>query len=165
MSQHQQVSAQLNQILNLQLVAIDQLYLHARLYKNWGLGALAELSSENSRQLMIQANQLFDHIRQRNEKPETITPDSLLTGAAILQCLELDHKMVAQCRTAYVKTIEICNAINDSRSIDLLKQFISQSENHHDWLHTELDYIHTRGLQAFIRNEMGINQYWKLAAS
>jgi bacterioferritin len=165
MSQHEQVIAQLNEVLNLQLLAIDQFYLHARLYKKWGLNTLATLSSDKSRELMLQANQLFEHIQQLGGDIQANTPDSMLTGTAMIQCMELDHKIVAQCLTACLSTIEICNEISDSKSINILKQFIHQSESHHEWLRSELEFIRTRGLQAFIRNEMGLDQYWKLAAN
>jgi bacterioferritin len=155
----------LNQLLKLKLTAIDQFYLHSRLYKKWGLSALAKLTHEKSSEMMLQLDQLIHHIQALGASTETDTTDNMLTGTTIHLCLELDMRIATECQQSYLKIMNDCPVGSHQDTIDLLNQFIRQSEGHNNWLAAELNFIQTHGIEAFIKNEMGINQYWKLAAS
>jgi bacterioferritin len=165
MPHSEQLIEKLNQVLNLKLIAIDQFYLHGRLYKKWGLSALAKLTSEKSKEMMLQLDQLISHIQQLGGSADTHTPDSMLTGTTIHLCLELDTSIATQCQQTYFVALGFCDTESHQETIDLMNQFIRQIEGHNNWLNSELNFIQSHGIEAFIKNEMGINQYWKLAAS
>lgn len=154
----------LNQLLSLKLTAIDQFYLHGRLYKKWGLSTLARLTSEKSQEMMLQLDQLIKHIQQLGASANTSTADNMLTGNSIQPCLELDMRIAIECQQAYSNILNSSKAKTHKNTRDLMNQFIRQSQGHHNWLVAELNFIQAHGIEAFIKNEMGINQYWKLAA-
>jgi bacterioferritin len=160
-----QLILNLNQLLSLKLTAIDQFYLHSRLYKKWGLRALAKLSHEKSQEMMLQLDQVIAHIQQLDGLADTNTPNNMLTGTTVQLCLELDMRIANECQQAYFKLLSSCNTELHRQTIDLLNQFIRQSEGHNNWLTAELNFIELHGIVAFMKNEMGINQYWKLAVS
>jgi bacterioferritin len=160
-----QLISDLNQLLSLKLTAIDQFYLHSRLYKKWGLSTLEKLTSEKSNEMMLQLDQLIRHIQQIGGLADTDTTDNMLTGTTIQLCLELDIKIAIDCQQSCLTILNSCNAGLHQNTINLLNQFIHQSEGHNNWLNAELSFIQENGIEAFIKNEMGINQYWKLAAS
>jgi bacterioferritin len=165
MLHNKQLISNLNQVLSLTLTAIDQLYLHGRLYKKWGLSTPAKLTSEKSKSMMLQLNQLINHIQQLGGSADTDTADNMLTGNTIQSCLELDMRIASECQQSCLNALNYCNAELHQGSIDLLNQFISQLQGHNNWLTAELNYIQAHGIETFIKNEIGINQYWKLAAS
>jgi bacterioferritin len=165
MPHSKQLISDLNQLLSLKLTAIDQFYLHSRLYKKWGLGALEKLTREKSSEMMLQLDQLINHIQQLGATADTDAAENMLTGTTIHLCLELDMRMATECQQTCFRILNECKLESQQTTIDLLNQFIRQSEGHNNWLASELNFIQTHGIEAFIKNEMGINQYWKLAAS
>lgn len=165
MPSSQNLNQKLNKIVALQLLAIDQLYLHARLYKKWGLSALSEISSQKSSELVTQTEQLAKHIEQLDGNVYSEASDKMLTGTSAKLCLELDYKIATECQQSYLDAIKQCDPEQHLATIELLKQFIRQFESHSTWLNAELEFIRTRGIEAFIKNEMGMNQFWKLAAN
>ena len=165
MHSNQKLIQHLGQIVNLQLNTSDQFYLHARLYKKWGLSALAELTRDKSAELIAQTEQLAAHIEQLGATVDNLEAENMLTGTSVLLCLQFDHKASAQCQTSYQQAIALCSHNSDKATAKLLRHFIHQFEAHSEWLTNELKFIQTRGIEAFIKNEMGVHQFWKLAAS
>ncbi len=163
MYQNTQLIAQLNRVLNLQLMAIDQFYLHARLYKKWGLSALGQLTREKSQQLMLQVDDLMLLIEQLDGTVETSHNDNLPIGFSVPQCIELDQRIEIECRNSFLRALTLCDEKFHRSSIDLLDEFLEQSDRHSEWLGNELTAIHTQGIQAFIKNEMSLDSYWKIA--
>lgn len=165
MYQNTQLIVQLNRVLNLQLMAIDQFYLHARLYKKWGLSALGQMTREKSQQLLAQVDNLMLLIEQLDGCAETSNNDNLPIGFSVPQCIELDRRIEIECRNSCLRALTLCNEKFHRSSIDLLNEFLEQSEQHSEWLDQELNAIHTQGIQAFIKNEMSLDSYWKLAVN
>ncbi len=158
-----QLISNLNQVLSLTLTAIDHFYLHGRLYKNWGLSELAKLTSEKSKEMMLQLDHLILHIQQLDGSANIDIAENMLTGTTIQLCLELDMRISNECQQTYLNTLNNCNAELHQETIDLLNQFTRQSEGYNNWLTAELNFIQEHGIEAFIKNNMGIDQYWKRA--
>ncbi len=165
MHSNQELIQHLGHIINLQLNTSDQFYLHARLYKKWGLSALAEVTRDKSAELITQTELLADHIVQSEGKVDNLAAENMLTGTSVLLCLQLDHKASAQCQTSYQQAIALCSHCSDNAIAKLLRHFIHQFEAHSEWLNNELKFIQTHGIEAFIKNEMGLHQFWKRVAS
>ena len=122
----------LNKILYNELTAINQYFLHARMYKNWGLTELAEHEYHESIDEMKHADKLIERILFLDGLPNLQNLGKLMIGEnprEVLQCdLKLEEKAIPDLRDA----IEHCEKVRDYASRDLLRSIIVSEEEHVD---------------------------------
>ena len=145
-----QVITYLNQVLKNELTAINQYFLHAKMYEDWGLKALAHKEREESIDEMKHADDLMERILFLEGLPNLQDLGRLRIGEdvkEILQCdLELEMDAIPDLRAA----IAYCEAHKDYVSREIFDSILRSEEEHVDWLETQLDLIEKMGLENYI---------------
>ncbi len=149
-----QVIQHLNKILGNELVAINQYFLHARMYQDWGLKKLGDHEYHESIDEMKHADKLIKRILFLEGLPNLQELGKLLIGEntrEMLECdLRLEHKGIPDLRAA----IAYCESVGDYASRELLEDILESEEEHIDWLETQLGLIDKVGLQNYLQSQM-----------
>ena len=154
MKGHPEVLKHLNKILYNELVAINQYFLHSKMYKDWGLTELAEHEYHESIDEMKHADALVERILFLEGIPNLQDLGQLRIGATPREMLECDLQLEHIARAALVPTIECCEKEKDFVSRDLAKDILAAEEEHVDWLETQLSLIERVGEQNYLQTAM-----------
>jgi bacterioferritin len=148
------VIAHLNKILGNELVAINQYFLHAKMFKDWGLQELADYARHESIDEMKHADTLIDRILFLEGLPNLQDLGKLNIGEdtqEMLKCdLDLEMRAIPDLRVA----IDYCDSVKDYVSRDLLENILESEEEHVDWLETQLSLIEKVGIQNYLQSKM-----------
>ena len=139
----------LNSALANELVAINQYFLHSRMYKDWGLHKLAEKEYEESIDEMKHADQLTERILFLEGLPNLQNLGKLLIGENTREMLECDLKLEMVACPDLKEGIAYCETVGDYVSRDLLADILESEEEHIDWLETQLSLIERIGLENY----------------
>ncbi len=145
----------LNKALYNELTAINQYFLHYRMYKHWGFKELADHEYHESIDEMKHADQLIERILFLDGLPNLQSLGKLMIGenpAEVLACdLRLEYAAVPDLKNA----IAYCESVSDFVSRDLFASILSSEEDHIDWLETQLDLIERLGEVAYLQTKVG----------
>ncbi len=149
-----QVIALLNKVLTSELTSINQFFLHARIYKNWGFNELNEKAYKKSIKDMKQADELIERILFLEGLPNLQHLDRLRIGEhteEMLQC-DLDFQMdeLTLLRTA----IAGCEQASDYVSRDILEEILEYEEEYVDWLETQQYLIQHTGIENYLQSNI-----------
>lgn len=148
------VIAHLNTILGNELIAINQYFLHAKMYKNWGLKALAKHEYHESIDEMKHADVLVDRILFLDGIPNLQDLGKLWVGETTEEMLQCDLKLENKAIPDLKEAIAYCESVRDYGSRDILQSILESEEEHVDWLETQLSLINQVGLQNYLQTQM-----------
>ena len=139
----------LNKALSNELIAINQYFLHSRMYENWGFNKLAEKEYEESIDEMKHADELTKRILMLDGLPNYQKLGKLLIGENVREMLECDLKLEMQACPDLREGIAYCESVSDYVSRQLLVDILESEEEHVDWLETQLALIDKIGLENY----------------
>ena len=144
----------LNITLGNELVAINQYFLHAKMYKDWGLMKLAKWEYDESIDEMNHADKLIERILFLEGIPNLQDLGKLHIGENTREMLEADLAAEHKGRNDLIEAITYCEQVRDYVSRDLFREILDDEEEHIDALETELSLIDKVGLENYLQKQM-----------
>ena len=149
-----QVINHLNKVLQNELTAINQYFLHARMYKNFGLTELDEYEYKESLDEMKHADQLIERILFLEGLPSMQNLGKLRIGETPMEMIEADLALEMDALPDLKEAINYCESTQDYISRELFESILESEEEHVDWLETQLDLISKIGLENYLQSKM-----------
>jgi bacterioferritin len=151
----QRVIDALNEGLTIELTAINQYFVQAKMCRNWGLHKLAEKHYHESIGEMKHAEKLIDRIIFLEGVPEIARYDVIRVGTTVPEQFDYDLALEQKGVFGYRDAIRICEEEKDAASRDLLTGILTESEEHVDWLESQIDLISKMGLPIYLGHQIG----------
>jgi len=145
----------LNRVLRNELTAINQYFLHSRMFKDWGLGALADHEFHESVDEMKHADALIERILFLEGLPNMQDVGKLRIGEHTREMLECDLALEMDAIPDLREAVAYCESCKDYVSRDLFDRILDSEEEHVDWLETQIDLIDRVGIENYQQSRMG----------
>lgn len=148
------IIAMLNEVLTSELTSINQYFLHARMFKNWGLEQLNSKNYKKSIKDMKQADDLIERILFLEGLPNLQALGKLYIGEAPQEMIGCDTRFQTEQLPLLRKAIALAEEKQDYVSRDLLEGILTYEEDHLDWLETQEYQIDTMGLENYLQAQV-----------
>ena len=150
-----EVIENLNRVLKNELTAINQYFLHSRMFKDWGLVALGEKEHHESIDEMKHADRLIERILFLDGLPNLQDLGRLRIGEDVAEILRSDLALEMEAMPLLRDCIAHAESVRDFVSRELFEDILTSEEEHVDWLETQLELIDKTGIQNYIQSQMG----------
>lgn len=151
----QKVIDALNAGLTIELTAINQYFVQSKMCANWGLHRLAKKHYHESIGEMKHAEMLIDRILFLDGVPEIARYDVIRVGSDVPEQFQYDLELESGGVHAYNDAINVCLAENDGGSRELVERILVESEEHVDWLESQIDLISKTGIENYLTTQVG----------
>jgi bacterioferritin len=148
----------LNRALTIELTAINQYFCQAKMCMNWGFRKLGRKHYEESIGEMKHAEKLIDRILFLDGVPEIARYDVIRVGSDVKEQFENDLQLELSGVAHYNAAVDLCMREKDNGTREVLAPILSESEEHVDWLETQLGLIAQIGLQNYLSEQMGSDE-------
>ena len=145
----------LNAQLTNELTAVNQYFLHARMYRHWGLEKLGKKEYEESIGEMKHADKLIDRILMLDGLPNLQALHKLLIGENTEEMLGSDLQLEKAAHVTVKEGVAACELVGDYVSRELFLMILEDTEEHIEWLETQLDLIGKIGIQNYLQSQIG----------
>ncbi|GGP80242.1 bacterioferritin [Shewanella ulleungensis] len=154
MKGHPKVISQLNRVLTCELTAINQYFLHARMFKHWGLEKLNEKEYKKSIEDMKHADKLIERVLFLEGLPNLQQLDKLRIGEHAEEMLACDMAAVTEQIAILREAISVCETQQDYVSRDLFEDLLEDEEEHLDWIESQQELISQTGIQNYLQSQI-----------
>ena len=154
MQGNKKIISKLNEVLANELVAINQYFLHSRMYKDWGLPVLEKFDYKHSILAMKRADKLIERILFLQGLPNLQELGRLRIGESAEEMLQADLDLEQQSVDLLRQSIADCEVCSDYVSRDLLESILHEEEEHMDDLETELDLLNKLTLSNYLQSKL-----------
>jgi len=149
MKPEKNIISQLNRVLTSELTSINQFFLHARIFKNWGLEALNNKAYKKSIKDMKQSDELIERILLLEGLPNLQQLGRLKIGEHTLEMLECDLSVQMDHNALVTEVIQVCEDAGDYVSRDILVEILDYEQEYIDWLEAQLELISNIGIENY----------------
>ena len=150
-----QIIDALNGALTIELTAINQYFIQARMCDNWGYTKLGKKHYSESIGEMKHADKIINRILFLEGVPEIARYDVIRAGTNVKDQFEFDLQLETNGVKAYNNIVELCAKVKDGGTRDLVDTILTESEEHVDWLETQLGLIASLGLEKYLQLQVG----------
>lgn len=148
------VVERLNEILTIDLTAVNQYFIHAEMSKNWGFNRMAHSFRSNSFDEMRDAQHLIQHILYLEGVPNLQRLNQVKVGESVLEDLQLNLQSEKDAVEVLSGSITHCARVEDYTTRGLLEGMVRSEEEHIDWIETQLETINTIGLELYLNQQI-----------
>ena len=155
MKGHERIIEGLNQALTIELTAINQYFCQSKMCKNWGYTKLAAKHYTESIGEMKHADKLIERVLMLDGLPNLQALHKLMIGETVPEILHCDLQLEHVSQKTLKEGISVCEQARDYVSRELLEAILDDTEEHIDWLETQMELIEQVGLQNYLQSQMG----------
>jgi bacterioferritin len=155
MKGNQDVIDALNKALAIELAAISQYFVQSKMCKNWGYQKLAKKHYQESLGEMKHAEALIDRVLFLEGTPGLTGMEQIRVGSSVKEQLENDLALETRGVNVYNESIDLCNRVKDAGSREIMEKILEDSEEHVDWLESQLSVIKDTGIENYLAQHIG----------